>query len=258
VASVNSKASPKLIAPNVDLLVEPVWSADSDTIVYRRSTATGYVLALVPAAGGEERVIASSETSALFPVGLSTSGNSVYYVAIDEAAGSRLFETDLASGVSKFVSSLSLGLTRDWSLSPDASKLAYLEIGIGPDEVTSRALVFDFGSEKPEAMTDRTLSAFSPVWSADGSLMVGTLDEATHKAGLLRIDTAARTLIEGPARGFEVPLAVGPVDTGFVVRAFENPSSYSPGRSSLAFVGADGERQSIATGEVTFVGWTNP
>ena len=58
--------------------------------------------------------------------------------------------------------------------------------------------------------------------------------------------------------GFEVPLAVGPGGDSFIVRAFENPSSFSPGRSSLAFVDAEGERNTIATGEVTFVGWTNP
>ena len=258
VAAVSEKAAPKLIAPDVDLLVRPVWSADSRSLVYRRSTATGYVLAILPVAGGEERVIASSDTSALFPVGFAQDGDRVYYVAIDEAAGSRLFEVELASGVSRFVTALSLGLTRDWSISPDGSKVAYLEIGIGPDEVSSRALVFDSVSGETEAVTERTTSAFSPVWSADDSLLVGTLDQSTGRAGLLHVDTVSRTLLDGPARGFEVPLSVAPSSTGFVVRAFENPYSYSPGRSSLAFVDADGERQTIATGEVTFVGWTNP
>jgi Tol biopolymer transport system component len=226
--------------------------------VYRRSTQSGYVLAIVPVAGGEERVIASSEASALFPVSFSSKGEGVYYVAVDESSGSRLFEADLASGVSRFVAALSLGLTRDWSLSPDASKLAYLEIGIGADEVSSRAVIYDFAGDKPGAVTDRATSAFSPVWSPDGSLIIGTLDEASHQAALLRIDSATRTVIEGPAGGFEVPLAVGSGGKSILVRAFENASSYAPGRSSLALVGADGVRQTIATGEVTLVGWTNP
>jgi len=235
-----------------------VWSADSRSLVYRRSTATGYVLAIIPVAGGEERVLATSDTSALFPVGFATNGAAMYYVAIDESSGSRLFETDLTTGVSKFVAALSLGLTRDWSLSPDGTKVAYLEIGMGPDAVSSRALVFDFASAKAEAVTDRTTSAFSPVWSADGDLVIGSLDETNRTAGLLTVDTTSRTVLEGPARGFEVPLAVGPAGSIYIVRAFENASSYSPGRSSLALVGADGARQTIATGEVTFVGWTNP
>ena len=257
-APVSANATPRLIAPNVDLLVEPVWSTNSKSLVYRRSTPAGYALAILPIAGGEERVLATSETSALFPVGFAKTEASIYYVMIDESAGSRLFEVDLATGVSDFVTTLSLGLTRDWSLSPDGTKVAYLEIGIGPDEVSSRALVFDFAAAKAEAVTNRTTAAFSPVWSADGDLVVGSLDEANRTAGLLTVDTSTRTMLGGPARGFEVPLAVGPGGSSYIVRAFENASSYSPGRSSLALVGADGVRQTIATGEVTFVGWTNP
>ena len=254
---VSANATPRLIAPSVDLLVEPVWSADSRNLVYRRSTANGYVLAIIPVAGGEERVLTTSETSALFPVGFAQTGAGMYYVAIDESAGSRLFEVDLTTGVSKFVAALSLGLTRDWSVSPDGTNVAYLEIGIGPEAVSSRALVFDFASDKAEAVTNRTTAAFSPVWSADGNLVVGSLDETNRTAGLLTVDTSTRKVLEGPARGFEVPLAVAPAGGSYIVRAFENASSYSPGRSSLALVGADGVRQTIATGEVTFVGWTN-
>jgi Tol biopolymer transport system component len=255
---VSEKAIPRQLASNVDLLVEPVWSADSKNLVYRRSTPTGYALAILPVAGGEERVLATSETSALFPVGFAKTGAGLYYVSIDESAGSRLFEVDLANGISKFVTTLSLGLTRDWSLAPDGSKFAYLEIGIGPDQVSSRALVFDFAGAKAEAVTNRTTAAFSPVWSADGDLVVGSLDEAKGIAGLLNVDSTTRKTIEGPERGFDVPLAIGPGGNSYIVRAFENASSYSPGRSSLALVGADGVRQTISTGEVTFVGWTNP
>src|SRR5688572_5312290 len=179
-APVSANAVPRLIAPTVDLLVEPVWSTDSKSLVYRRSTPTGYALAILPIAGGEERVLATSETSALFPVGFAKTGDGLYYVAIDESAGSRLFEADLITGLSKFVAALSLGLTRDWSMSPDGTKVAYLEIGIGPDEVSSRAMVFDLAGTEAEAVTSRTTAAFSPVWSADSNLIIGSLDEATR------------------------------------------------------------------------------
>jgi Tol biopolymer transport system component len=259
VAAVSAGSTPKLLASGVDLLVEPVWSADSRHLVYRRSTAAGQVLAIKPLDGGEERVIASSETSALFPVALTGATNDgVYYVAIDESAGSRLFAVDLASGVSSFAGALSLGLTRDWSLSPDGTRLAYLEIGAGPDDVASRALVFDIATARAEHVTSNTTAAFGPVWTAKNELIVGSLDEAGHTAGLIKIGAGRREPIEGPSSGFEVPVAASPSDTGVVVRAFERASSYSPGRSSLALVGADGARQTISTGEVTFVGWTNP
>lgn len=257
-APVSANATPRLIASRVDLLVEPVWSADSRNVVYRRSTASGYVLVIQPVVGGEERVLTSSETSALFPIGFASTNAVLYYAAIDESAGSRLFELQLASGVSRFVATLSLGLTRDWSLAPDGSKVAYLEIGVGQDEVASRAMVFDITTGSSQAVTDRTTAAFSPVWSSTGDLVVGSLDDSARAGGILNINASGRTVLEGPARGFEVPLAVGPGGQSYVVRAFENASSFSPGRSSLALVGADGDRQTIATGEVTFVGWTNP
>ena len=257
-AAVSANATPKLLASNVDLLVEPVWSADSRNVVYRRSTASGYVLAIQPISGGEERVLTSSETSALFPIAFASTDAVLYYAAIDESAGSRLFELQLTSGVSRFVATLSLGLTRDWSLSPDGSKVAYLEIGFGQDEVASRAMVLDLATASTQAVTDRSTAAFGPVWSSDGDLVVGSLDDSAGAGDLLNINSAARTVIDGPARGFEVPLAVGPAGDTYIVRAFENASSFSPGRSSLALVAANGDRQTIATGEVTFVGWTNP
>src|SRR5688572_7196850 len=224
-STLSANTAPRLLAPGVDLLVEPVWSANSQDLVYRRSTANGYVLATLPVAGGEERVLATSAASALFPVGFARTGDGMYYVAIDESAGSQLFEVDLATGVSDFVTTLSMGLTRDWSLSPDGTKVAYLEIGIGPDAVSSRALVFDFATSKAEAVTDRTTAAFSPVWSANGALVVGSLDETNRTAGLLTANTHTRTVNEGPARGLDVPLAVGPGGSSYIVRAFENASS---------------------------------
>jgi Tol biopolymer transport system component len=258
VAELKAGAAPRRLAQNADLLVKPVWSPDGSDIVYRRTDGQNSVLVIRPVGGGEERVLGYSSTSALFPVGFTDKGESLYYIDLNEETGSRLFSVALESGVSSYVASLSLGLTRDWALSPDAQQLAYLEIALDTNSVASRAYVIDLARGTPEPLTSGPSTAFGPVWDRAGSLVLGTLNEAQGSAGLLVVDQAARRLIAGPGHGFEVPLSTSPDGSGYVVRSFENASATSPGRSSLTLVGADGTRRIIATGEVTFVGWTNP
>jgi Tol biopolymer transport system component len=258
VAGLGAKAAPKLLAQNADLLVKPIWSADGSSLVYRRTDGQNSVLVIRPVDGGEERVLGYSSTSALFPVGFTDKGDSLYYIDLNQETGSRLFSVALDSGVSTYVASLSLGLTRDWALSPGGKQLAYLEIALNDNGVASRAYVLDLAQGTPEALTDGSSAAFGPVWNRSGELVVGTLNEAQGSASLLVVDQTARRIIAGSGRGFEVPISIAPDGSGYVVRSFENASATSPGRSSLTLVGADGSRRTIATGEVTFVGWTNP
>jgi hypothetical protein len=72
------------------------------------------------------------------------------------------------------------------------------------------------------------------------------------------VDEASRSRIEGPASGFDVPLAHDAAAGAYLVSAFENDSLTAPGRSTLTLVGPDGERKTVAEGEVTLVGWIRP
>ncbi|HEX5370797.1 MAG TPA: hypothetical protein VFY10_15425, partial [Dehalococcoidia bacterium] len=154
------------------------------------------------------------------------------------------------------VATLSGGLTRDWALSPSHDKLAYLEVALSGDSSESRAFVLDLASGSLEPITDQSLAGFGPVWSDDGRLAVGVLDESAGKGNIEVWQDGKMAQIAGPQPGFDVPLSF--TKDGFVVRAFDGTTAAAPGRSSLVFIGANTTRQNIANGEVTYLGWTNP
>ena len=250
---------PRLLAEGIDLLVPPVWTPDGEALVYRRSEGGTHTLAYRSAAAGEERVVAYSETDALFPVGFVNDGaGSLLYVGVNEREGSHLYKVALDSGISIPVTALSQELTREWTLSPDGSRIAFLEIAFTESEVASRASVVEIATGALTPMTSIEEAAFGPVWSDAGQLAIGTFNPGTGEASLLIHDGATQTRVEGPATGFDVPLAYNPDAGAYLVSTFENDSISSPGRSSLTLVNAGGERTTIAEGEVTLVGWTQP
>jgi len=244
-------AEPRRLAAGVDLLVKPVWSPDGSLLVVRRSLADGYQLSAVRISDGSERALAVS-ANALFPVAFAPGGQSLLYAALG-SDGSILLSVDANGGAQTDVAQLGAGLTRDWSLSPDGRQLAYLALSFTGAEASSRAYVLDLATGSVQAVGDPSAEAFGPVWSPDGGLVIGSL----------RRDGGALVTAEGDAlqravRGFEVPLAAGRSSSGLVVRSFTGSSVLAPGAASLTFVGPDGARKTIASGEVTFVGWIEP
>ena len=254
---VSADAQPRLLVLNVDLRVPAVWSPDGAALVYRRSNADGYSLATLPAKGGEERILVHSNADvALFPVGFSPDGARFYHVALSEA-GSQLASVDVASGVQTSVAYLSSGLTREWSLSLDGSRLAFLAMSYAPDAISARAYVLDLTTADLEPVTNTTVNAFGPTWSRDGALLIGTLGP-DGSAGLIRYDGQSTTALPGPARGFDVPLGFARDGSAYLVRAFSGASAVAPGAATLTLIDAKGGRHVIASGDVTFAGWSAP
>jgi Tol biopolymer transport system component len=255
--SISRNAEPKLLVDNIDLRVPAVWSPDGASVVYRRSNAGGFVLALLPVTGGEERVLARSDGSlSLFPVGFSPDGARFYHVALSEA-GSTLVELDIAGGVESQVAQLSPGITREWSLSQDGSKLAFLAMSYLPDTISARAYVLDLTTAQITPVTGASVDAFGPIWDSDGSLLAGTLG-ANGEANLVRFDGQTTTLLPAPARGFDVPLGFARDGGAYLVRAFSGASATAPGAATLTLIDQDGGRHVIAAGDVTFAGWSAP
>jgi len=253
-ASLQAGAEPRLVTSGVDLLVEPVWSPDAKRVVFRRSDATSYSLVEIPVDGGPERVLAMTSTDdALFPVGYSNDGATLYHVALSNA-GTRLFAVDAANGTPSLIAELSDGLTRDWALSPDGTRLAFLAMSYTPEAITSRAFVLDLETTAIEPVTDAAGSAFSPVWDRDGSLVVGTLTPG-GESGFVRVENGTTSEVLGQEGGFEVPLGYLP-GGAYLVRAFEGASATAPGRASLTLIESNGERHVLTRSDVTLVGWS--
>lgn len=252
--------SPRLLDDDADLLVRPVWSSDGGSIVFRRSRAPtqgapgDYRLVHLDLATGEKRLLVSDAGAALFPVAFSPDGARFYYIRL-QPDGSHLFALDLADGVTADVASLAPGLTRDWALSPDGSRIAYLVMGFGGARIVSRAAVLDLASGAIASPGQPGDDAFSPVWSAAGELVFGRTADGGATAGLLHAASDDVPVLPAPRRGFDVPLSFSPAADRLVVRSFDGASAMAPGRSQLTLVGTDGARRTIVAGEVTFLGW---
>ena len=253
-APISSAAEPRILTTGIDLLVAPVWAPDAERVVYRRSDAAGYSLVEIATSGESERVlVTSSIAEALFPIGFTPDGGTLYHVALGQE-GSRLLALERATGVATPVASLSDGLTRDWALSPDGSQLAFLSLVSTPETVSSRAFVFDFETNGVVPVTDENADAFGPLWDDTGALVVSSLTRG-GEGSLVRIEDGRSSQVLGSAAGFDVPLAFSP-EGGFLVRAFTGTSSSTPGLASLTFIDSSGERHVLSSHDVTLVGWS--
>ena len=248
---------PVLIARDVDLLVEPVWSPDGARVVYRRSRpAYGLFMQDVtarrePLPGASERRLAQGE-AALFPIAFSNDGAIRYYVQLG-VESSDLDAVDVVTNEANVVTRLAEGLTRDGALSPDGTQLAYLEMKLEAGKITSQAFVADLLAGTRRAVSGDDEDAFSPVWTSDGSLILGS--SRGNGGGLKRI--GAEGVFKRPERGFDVPLMQAPGDRGVIVSSFDGASATSPGASSLTLLAPDGSRQRIASGDVAILGWVS-
>ncbi len=246
---------PRLLAQNVDLLVAPVWSPKSDALVYRRSD--DYRLFSLDIASGQERQLVAGDGAALFPVGFAPDAGTLYYVKMTNDE-STLLALDMNDASSLPVAKLSDGLTRDWKLSPAGDRIAYLAMSMDSTAVASRAFVLDIATgvatqSGPEA------DAFSPAWSNNGDLALGSLsDSGPANGGVVTPDVASKAQFAAPPKGFDVPLVFAPSGKQLVVRNFDGASAVNPGRERLEIVSADGNRTTITNDEVTFLGWIDP
>lgn len=241
----------RVLAGAVDLRVRPLWSAASDAVVFRRSTANGFSLYLSSIGGGIRELVTSGD--ALFPVAFSAADSILYYVALSDR-GSDLFALAVATAETRHVGQLSQEMTRDWVLSPAGDRLAFLSLSFSADRVASRAMVFDFASGTVSPAGGVDADEFNPTWNG-GSLVVGRL---AGERGVVEAGGAAPLGLSTPTRGFDVPQGWSASGTSLIVRTFEGSSASAPGRSVLNLLTSEGGRIQVASGEVTFLGWTSP
>ncbi|HEY7270016.1 MAG TPA: hypothetical protein VH951_09330, partial [Dehalococcoidia bacterium] len=237
---------PDRLSDGVDLLVHPLWAPDGTAVIARRVQPDGsFALIRVAIADGAGTAVITS-SNALFPIAFDPQGALLY--ASISTTGSDLRRLDAATSADSAVVHLSDDLTRDWTLSPDGARLAFVALAQSAQGVASRIAVADLATGAVTAV-DSQGNAFGPAWSADGRLTFGRL---TAGGGSI---VAGEGSFPGARGGFDSPLAWS--NAGRVaLRTFETPSLTAPGRESLTIMTATGARRTIASGEVTFIGWT--
>jgi hypothetical protein len=166
------------------------------------------------------------------------------------------------------VAHLSDDFARDWHLSPDGTRLAYLAPRQTTSSVSYGAVVLDLDDGATNQLRAATASGsqadeFNPIWRPDGTgVTIGRL--ASNSAGgapVLQMAAAGGPVVSAlaaPPQGFDMPLAWSS-DAGYLaVRFFEGNSVTNPGRSWVTVVGAEGMRQTVSrNSDVEVMGWVD-
>lgn len=150
----------------VDYLSPLAWSADGNRLAARRSSlpdeAGRVSVAVVEIASpsGVPTVVAGFENAfEVVPVGYSLDRGRLFVVVIDQS-GSALWA--IREGRLRRVANLGPGRTRDWALSPDGSRLAYIEAkGAGERAYAGRTLIIATGAV---TSTVATANQFGAAW----------------------------------------------------------------------------------------------
>ncbi len=198
------------VSGEFDYLSTLAWSADGARLAATRSTAGtdanhGHAdVVEVDVANGQTTVVASFDSVfAVKPVGYSLDGDRLFVVVIDQTGSTLWIEH---AGKAQKGPVLSPGNTTDWSLSPDGSRLAFVDIlsggtGAKNQRYAGKTLVIATGaiSEANEGGNQR-----GPAWQPGAQIPV----------------------FGGP--NGSVKLEAGAPDGAFVV-----PASWSPDGSTL-------------------------
>ncbi len=246
------------LADGIDLRIAPVWSPAGDALVVRRSTGQegiGSSQLLRIDLEGTATALAADD-GGLFPIDFSPDGSWLYY-AVLSPSGTDLARASATGGEAETLAHLSNGVARDWQLSPDGTRLAYLAQSSTNTNVAFAAQVLELATgdvQTPLGQAD--VAQFSPVWAQSGGLTIGRLDRDTGTPLRLSADGTSLAVLPSAIAGFDVPLSWSPDGVHLAVRSFEGSSTAEPGPSRVVIVSTDGGRIQLSPqSDVVVAGW---
>ena len=139
---------------------------------------------------------------------------------------------------------LSAHITRDWSLSPDGTQVAFVEANLARGLRYLPRVVSVEGDGGVSAATTTTRQALGSAWAPEGD---------TPRFGREPNASPGSVSAQGPG-GFDVPLGYSRDGRSLAVRHWSGPSFLTPGTPRLEIVSGSG-RQSL-TGYTRFFGWS--
>ncbi len=146
-----------------DYLGRAAWAGDSSRVAVPRTAPDGTVEVLEVSRETGETTLAAAFPRAfqVVPVGYGIDTSRLFVVVIDQA-GSNLWQ--VGAGATGLVARLSPGNTRDWSLSPDGARLAFVDVlGAGAPAYAGRTLTIATGDiTSPAATRDQLGSTWRP------------------------------------------------------------------------------------------------
>jgi len=158
---------------------------------------------------------------------------------------------------------LSDQIARDYALSPDAARVAFLVPGLVQGQFVSRTYIADIKSEDVSALPSPAGLApgdqLSPAWHPDGKrIAVGQLPSGSEagRVAVVPLDGAKPLFLPQPDNGFDQPLSWSPDGKFLAVTSFSGGSLANPGSARLVFISVNGQRPAAPEGaEIRPVGW---
>lgn len=249
-----------LLANDVDLLVTPVWSPDSESIVVRKNTpvenSAGSFELLLLTRDGDRSTITSWRSAAVFPIAFSRDGETLYFATLNNT-GSDLYSVGPDGSAETLIAHLTDGIARDWRISPDGASIAFSEAGPGVAGVRTKVLDLATGAiADAVSSTDGARVEFNPAWRPDGELTIASVKpEGGGDAVSIDAGGTVRALSNNDD-SIDLPLAWSADGAALVVRSVEGANAQSAGESALELLRDDGSRDRLSDSpDVLIVGW---
>jgi len=214
--------------------------------------------------GSETLLMEASDILELFPIGYSSDGESLYLARIT-IRGTDFEALPATGGTPEILVHASDQTARDWHLSPDGGRIAFLAGQATDSRIAARAFVADLiAGAVPQPLSSFADGLdvgdhFNPVWHPDGDrIAVGRLlAEGGSAAAVVSLsDGELGEATPGPQRGFDVPVGWSPDGSYLAVRSFEGSSPSQPGRERLVIVELGKGRAELGDGgTLDFIGW---
>jgi Tol biopolymer transport system component len=265
-AIVEAGGDVRTLATDIDLLIPPVWSPDSASIVVRKNTpaedsAGAFELVLL-GRDGLRVTITAWRSAAVFPIAFSPDGARLYFATLN-AEGADLYRVAPDGSDETLIAHLSDEIARDWRLSPDGSTLAYsvAESGANPRIVAMKLDLASGGASEalagssPDA-AQNDAAQINPAWRGDAELTIASIDAAGGgDAVSVDIDGATDTLTTNDD-SIDLPVAWSPDGSTLAVRAVEGATPFEAGESHIELVTPAGDRERVSnSADVLIVGW---
>lgn len=269
-AIVGVDGSVTLLADDVDLLVPPVWSPDSKSVVVRKNTPSddgaGSFELLLLGIDGSRTSLSTWQSAAAFPIAFSTDGAALYFATLNND-GTDLYSVAPDGTAETHIAHLADEIARDWRLSPDGTALAFsvADSGRAPAVITRRidlttAAISDViapsSLDAGPPSTGVARGEFNPAWRRDGDLTVASL-QLDGGSEAISIDDAGAiaSQVTQNADGIDLPLGWSPDGETLVVRSVEGKTPFDAGRSYVELVRGDVRVRLSDSADVLIVGW---
>lgn len=224
------------LASGLDYLQDPIWAPAGDGVIAVRAGESAVSLVSVAVNGSGEQLIGSWQAAGLYPVAFDPQGRLVAVVI--DGRGSTIVRDGEEVGL------LTPSITRDWALSPDGTRIAFVETDLTSGvNYLPRVHAIDGGGVAAMA-AQSNVQGLGAAWSPTTADVSFGIEPTSPAAGLALAADA----------GFDIPLQYAADGSALAVTHWTGASFDSPGDASLQIVTPAG-RADIA-GASRFFGWS--